>query len=637
MKRYVLLAGGSGARVAEALLCGACAGVFQAETLEVLLADPDRQGAAALLKAKYADYERMRSASAELHEGPLAPFHTRLTFRAWPERLPGGARTMAQWASASEADALLCQALFDEEALSLDLMEGFHGRRPLGAAVMAGLLHEAQDDPEDALRRFAADMRDAADQGEEVRVVLAGSVCGGTGAAGMPLLARFIQEQTAGRVRIGAVLLASGGDHEDSLKAKEAIAAFAGESACDAVCVLGLPRSSCSGAPADYAHLMDWLAVYGIDVLLHRPQWPSGLFTVKAEEGPMSWAIFGRMADRYRKGYGRLIKAAAAWAYCVGPQVEKRLRHPMFLRDGLFGWYAHFFRRAAGARNAHSDDAAAMTRLMSVMLLWLGGLMRTLPPEMLHAREMMQAQEAAQAHYDSLTALVSQLAILDEDVQREEAYEQSFVYRHDKEDETGTAQTLRRIDAVKQEIVRRRAEQEELNRRAGGFAAMQMLQDALEAAEADCQELDERYREANRRIDHAESIAAPEDQYRITDARTKLDRMVRHRQALTARLEQIREDSAKMAGAEARFSKPVIAGAAEPDGLFAAALTERLLPQGKRLSRADVEKMWSAIVLPRDGVSLKQALKKSRKAAVNQNAPVMSLLYALTVSALEEV
>ena len=56
MKRYVLLAGGSGARVAEAMLCAACAGVFQADSLELLLADPDRRGvrSADLLRAKYA-------------------------------------------------------------------------------------------------------------------------------------------------------------------------------------------------------------------------------------------------------------------------------------------------------------------------------------------------------------------------------------------------------------------------------------------------------------------------------------------------------------------------------------------------------------------------------------------------------
>lgn len=639
MKRFVLLVGGSGARVAEALLCAACAGVFQADALDVLLADMDRRGtrSAELLRAKYADYDRMQVAAAGLQgEGTLRPFHTQMNFRAWPQQLPGGAATLSGWTAGSEADALLCQALFDADAAALDLREGLHGRRELGQVVFAGLLDEAAQSPEDALNAMVAEMCGAADRGEEVRVVLAGSVCGGTGAAGLPLLARHIQEQTQGRVRLGAVLLAASGDHEDPARAKEALTAFAGEEACDAVCVLGLPKSSCSAAPADYAHLTDWLAVYSMDVLLHRPQWPSGVFTVQAPEGPLSWSIFGKAAERYRLAYGRLVKAAAAWTAAIAPQVEKRLRHPVYLRDSLFGWYAHFFRKAEGEKSIIAGDVAGLTRLMSVVLLWLGGLLRTLPPELRYSAELSQAREEAQSHYESLTALVSHLTMLDDDAQKGEAYEQSIVYRHDTGDESDREQTMKRIDAVKQELARRGAEQARMNRRIGGAAAMQLMQEALDAAEAECEELNARYDEASRRIDHAQSIAAPEDQYRITDARTKLERMMRHQQVLQAKTAYIREDAARAAAPDVRYEKPAVTGAAEPDGLFSAALTGRLL-QERRLTRREVEAMWDSIVLPDDGVSLKQALKRMKKADVNQAAPVMSLLYALIMNSMGEV
>lgn len=640
MKRYVVLVGGTGARVAEAVLCGACAGVFQADELEVLLADTDRRGtrSASLLSAKYADYDRMQVTAEYLREEELSPFHTRLGFRAWPEQLPAYAQTLEQWASAEEDDALLCEALFDQEALRLDLREGFHGRTELGKAVFSGLLHEAMSNPGDSLYCMTEEMCQALDAGEEVRVVLAGSVCGATGAAGLPLLARFIRERTQGRAWIGAVLLAASGDHEDPARAIEGISGFAREMPCDAVCVLGLPRSSCSQAPADYAHLTDWLAVYCMDVLLHRPQWPSGLFTVKTECGPLSWSIFGKMARRYRLAYGRLIKGAAAWVYSVGPRVSKRLHRPFFLRDSLLGWYAHFFRGAGNARQAYEEDAAAMTRLMSVVLLWLGGLMRTLPPEMRHAAELTAVQEEARAHYDGLTALVSQLSLLGDDVQKSVDYEYSFVYRHETEEEDEDRdETLHRIDAVKREIARREEAQEQLSSRLGGFASMQLLQEALAQAEADCEELDERYREANRRIDHAEAIATPEDQYRIEDARTKLDRMVRHRQVLQARKEYIREDAADALTSESRFDKPAFSGKAEADGMFCEGFTERLLPTDRRLTRAEVEKLWSALVLPRDGVALRRVLWMSKYARVDREAPVMSLLFNLIVSALEEV
>ena len=64
MKRYVLLVGGTGARLADALIVAASAGVFPAEKLHVLLADTDRRGVqgASLVTAKMADYARIYQA-----------------------------------------------------------------------------------------------------------------------------------------------------------------------------------------------------------------------------------------------------------------------------------------------------------------------------------------------------------------------------------------------------------------------------------------------------------------------------------------------------------------------------------------------------------------------------------------------
>ena len=76
MKRYVLLVGGTGARLADALICAASAGVFPAEKLEVLLADTDRRGvrSAGLVAAKMADYHRVHQAMQGT-EGPFRRMH----------------------------------------------------------------------------------------------------------------------------------------------------------------------------------------------------------------------------------------------------------------------------------------------------------------------------------------------------------------------------------------------------------------------------------------------------------------------------------------------------------------------------------------------------------------------------------
>ena len=78
MKRYVLLVGGTGARLADALIVAASAGALPAEKLNVLLADTDRRGVqgASLVSAKMADYARIYQA-VETKEGP---FRTEVAF-----------------------------------------------------------------------------------------------------------------------------------------------------------------------------------------------------------------------------------------------------------------------------------------------------------------------------------------------------------------------------------------------------------------------------------------------------------------------------------------------------------------------------------------------------------------------------
>lgn len=634
MKRYVLLVGGTGARLADALICAACAGVFPAEKVNVLLADTDRRGvrSAGLVGAKMADYARVHRAMKQ-SEGP---FRTELAFSAWPEALPADASTLSQYTAGAEADELLCQALFDQDAAGLDLHEGFHGRRMLGQVTYAGLLHEADQDPEDALACLADEMAAAVREGEEVRVVLAGSVCGGSGAAGMAALSRYIRKRTEDKVCLGAVLMGPCAQEQDANAACEAIRAYAREEICDTVCLLALPQASRASSPAEFAQLTDWLGVYCMDVLLHRPVWLNGLFTVKAPQGPLSWEIFGKAAQRYRLCYGGFIKAASAWTAWLSREVEKRLRKPFFLRDSLLGWYAHFFRRMEGDREDQLLLMEPLTRLLNVCLIWFGGIGKTLPIDLRHASALAAAREEAQTHYRELTDLASRLAVMDDDALRTELYEDNLVYRNKNSSEAAEAEaSLKRIAAARQELARRSSAQVALNRKMGGVAAMDMLHDALEAAGRESGELHANYDEALRRIDHAEKIAAQEDQYRITDARTKLKRMERHLLLLDSRLERIRTDVAQANAEELRFDKPALPPSAAENDMFPAELAELLLHR-ERMTRQTLERLWPAMILPGRTVPLKQAMKDIRRAKVVRAEPLMSLLSALMEAAVKE-
>ncbi len=633
MKRYLLLIGGAGARLTDALLCAVSAGVCPPGDLRILLADVDQRGVqgAAMQAAHLADYNRIRQAM----RAETGPFSINMTFASWPESLPGDASTLSAFTTASEEDRLLCQALFDEDAAALDLHEGFHGRRSLAQVTFAGLLHEAANNPDDALMRLIADINADAAAGEDVRVVLAGSVCSGTGAAGIPALSQFIEERIPASVHMGAVLLTAVTDQQDATKAREALTQYALEGLCSAVCVLGLPKSSRPAAPAELARLTDWLAVYCMDVLLNRPVWLDGVFTVRAPEGPLSWAIFGKAAERYRIAYGRLFKAAVALVYVLGPEADRRMARPFFLRD-LFGWYGHFYRRMEVTPEDERDMLAAVLRLMKVMLLWLGGLCKTLPFDLRHATALGKARQEAAAHYDALTELVSHLCVMDDDAQRNDDYDESVVHRHYTPEVTESEQTLRRIDAVKQEIARRDAEQVALNRKMGGASVMAMLEDALEAAETEARGIHNRYDEAVRRIDHAESIAAVKDQYRIIDARTKLQRMERHKLMLDSRLERVRADVAAAKDEETRFDHPAMTPTGIENALVSQKLAERLL-QREPLSRAEVEAIWGRMICPSETAAFKPTLKALRRAEKDPAQPTVSLLGALMDEAMEGV
>ena len=226
---------------------------------------------------------------------------------------------------------------------------------------------------------------------------------------------------------------------------------------------------------------------------------------------------------------------------------------------------------------------------------------------------------------------------MDDDAQRAELYEDNQVYRGKNNADAAEAEaTLRRIAAGKQETIRRANAQVALNRRMGGTAAMDMLYTALDAAQQESDELRERYEEAVRRIDHAESIASAEDQYRITDARTKLTRMERHQVMLDSKLTRIREDVARAEAEGIRFDKPAMPPAPAENEMFLPEVADILLQRDK-LTRQTVENLWPRMVCPGNTANVKQAMKDIRRAPADREAPLMSLLAALMLSSMKEV
>jgi hypothetical protein len=103
--------------------------------------------------------------------------------------------------------AALADALFSAQERRLHLDEGFRQRPALGAALtLQGVTARSE------VWRDLLGSLQAADQGADVRVLIAASVFGGTGASGFPTVARLLRQEIAkrgltGRISLGGILM----------------------------------------------------------------------------------------------------------------------------------------------------------------------------------------------------------------------------------------------------------------------------------------------------------------------------------------------------------------------------------------------------------------------------------------------
>ena len=96
----------------------------------------------------------------------------------------------------------LYEALYTKKERETTLNEGFRGHPSIGAAVLAKKFDEGS--------KLTAQIEKIIGEGETVKIFLAGSVFGGTGAAGLPTIARLLRNNLADyadRISIGGVLI----------------------------------------------------------------------------------------------------------------------------------------------------------------------------------------------------------------------------------------------------------------------------------------------------------------------------------------------------------------------------------------------------------------------------------------------
>ena len=215
MPNYYIGIGGTGARVAEALV-HLCAAGYGPDRLTIFLIDPDQGngnlGRTARLIANYRQARetfRERTTAAPFLRTEIrtpSPFVWTI-FRDQNVSLAEHIRLQNQDAALQD----FTRVLFSEEELRTPLNEGFRGHPNIGAAILADINDKTDEEP---WKTFWADVENTQQAGG-MRVFLAGSIFGGTGAAGIPTLGspnvikRNLKAKLGDRskVRLGAALV----------------------------------------------------------------------------------------------------------------------------------------------------------------------------------------------------------------------------------------------------------------------------------------------------------------------------------------------------------------------------------------------------------------------------------------------
>jgi len=641
VKRCVILFGGCGGRLAEVLVFAGCAGVLHAPQMQLLLVEPDA-GDVHVIRAEslLEDYGRIRRHFTD--DSRREEFQTELAWSRFPREMPDSPVRMRDWAQAEE-DALILQALFEEKSGEYDLREGFRGDMPLAATTFAGYLASATMTGEGALAELVQSF-----DGEDAQIVLAGSLCGATGSAGIPAVAAYLTRHLGEKAHLSAVLLAAYGAGEDAAVAKETLQTLVSEGVDMPVCLIGLPEGARLTELTDAGRLPEWLAVHAIDWLLRHDASDHSAYTYRAPEGPLTWDIFGRDAALYRSGYVRLMKTALLFRLELTEEMTSRIEKPNALRDRLAGWYSACCRGALkmseGERRAILEDLPVLTRLMEGAWAWMEQVVGTQPQEMRHATAVMAARRASRENYQLLVETSAQLAVLSREAEETGLKDDTIVHRGHTEEEDDADRLRQHLQDMQEQLDALIDNQHRLYKRTGGSASMRMLYDMLEKCQTEASDLRAQYEEAVRRIDEAEKIAQPSEQYKILAARTKLKRMERHLAMLDERTRQVLKDLANAKKTGLRWQSPEIIGADErPEcGIFDPALLGVLRPlqqvTDKKALRQhqDVAEEAFPVLTQGDGVSVKRALQTLSRVKTLDLDPLACLFEQAMNAVLEE-
>ena len=199
MSNYLIGVGGTGAKCIEAIVQLGAAGILPKEDLFTIFVDPDASNGnlerSQVALNTYAKCQQLNSAGLNL-------FRTKIEASdpdVWSPFTENGASNTLQNSlgysrlkDAYPAGAHLFDVLYSKDERRADLGVGFRGHPSIGAAVLAQTVTFEDKEP---WVKFRERIKNDSGAGREIRIFIVGSIFGGTGASGLPTIAKLVRRE----------------------------------------------------------------------------------------------------------------------------------------------------------------------------------------------------------------------------------------------------------------------------------------------------------------------------------------------------------------------------------------------------------------------------------------------------------
>ena len=395
MGYYAIGIGGTGAKCLESLIHLASAGMMPDGDLHLLFVDPDtsngiRKRVEETLGHYVACKDKFDLGKTDLLKTKIDPADPILWTPFKNVTNPRLDQFFHYENFRDSSAGKLFDVLYSGSEKEISLEEGFRGHPSIGSAVMAKTVNLEEDETWNAFRKKIAN------DDEDAKVFLAGSIFGGTGASGFPTIAQIVKD--ALDVQLGGALLLPyfkfDDKDDDKLKAKsdeflmntqtalkhyhlwnktsiyDAVYLFGDESRADVENALGGREQK--NAP----HFIElYAALAAIDFFgkdFEEGQGAQYFMTAREQSNQIKWTDLpdGNNGDTVRSKIGQLARFAFAYLSVYHPALEKIADHS---KDAYrASWYVEFFER----RKIAIDQALLSTleKYCEDFLRWLANI-----------------------------------------------------------------------------------------------------------------------------------------------------------------------------------------------------------------------------------------------------------------------